>query len=93
MKQTLIILISIILLSSPLFCQEAGVFFLWQTSSGEKIWRTFGDDELHRKYKGEFGENEEEHAVVEGLLVLSGNFSIQPDTLSRQVFSYLLEHR
>jgi len=33
-KHLLLILISIFLLSSPLFGQETGVLYLWDTSSG-----------------------------------------------------------
>ena len=52
MKHLLIIL-SILLLSSPLFSLKTDVLYLWETSSGEMVWRKFGDVELHLKYKGE----------------------------------------
>ena len=52
MKHLLIILISILLLSSPLFGQETGVLYLWDTSSGQ-VWKTFGDSNLVPKYEGE----------------------------------------
>ena len=51
MKHLLIIL-SILLLSSPLFGQETGVLYLYETSSGKK-WKTFGDGKVQPKYKGE----------------------------------------
>ena len=52
MKHLLILLISILLLSSPLFGQETGVLYLYETSSGKK-WKTFGDGKVQPKYKGE----------------------------------------
>ena len=53
MKYILIIL-SILLLSSPLFGQtkETGVLYPWKTSSGYG-WKTFGDGNLQPLYKGE----------------------------------------
>ena len=52
MKHSLIILISFLLLSSPVIGQETGVLYQWETSSG-KIWKSFGDDDTQPKYKGE----------------------------------------
>jgi hypothetical protein len=51
MKHLLIIL-SILLLSSPLFGQETGVLYRWETSSGLQ-WKTFGNDDVNTKYTGE----------------------------------------
>jgi len=51
MKHLLIIL-SILLLSSPVIGQETGVLYLYETSSGKK-WKTFGDGKVQPKYKGE----------------------------------------
>ena len=51
MKHLLIIL-SILLLSSPLFGQETGVLYLWDTSSGQ-VWETFRDKDTQPKYKGQ----------------------------------------
>jgi len=51
MKHLLIIL-SILLLSSPLFGQETGVLYQYETSSG-LVWKTFGDGKVQPKYKGE----------------------------------------
>ena len=51
MKHLLIIL-SILLLSSPLFGQETGVLYLWDTSSGQ-VWKTFRDKDTQPKYKGQ----------------------------------------
>ena len=48
----LLILISILLLSSPLFGQETGVLYQYETSSGIQ-WKTFGDGKVQPKYKGE----------------------------------------
>ena len=52
MKHLLIILISILLLSSPLFGQETSVLYQYETSSG-LVWKTFGDGKVQPKYKGE----------------------------------------
>ena len=48
----LLILLSIILLTSPVFGQGSGVLYLYKTSSGKK-WKTFGDGKVQPKYKGE----------------------------------------
>jgi len=50
-KHLLIILISILLLSSPLFGQETGVLYQYETSSGIQ-WKTFGDGTVQPKYEG-----------------------------------------
>jgi len=52
MKHLLILLISILLLSSPVTGQETGVLYQYETSSGIK-WKTFGDGKVQPKYKGE----------------------------------------
>ena len=56
MKHILIIL-SFLLLSSPLFGQETGVLYQYETSSGF-VWKTFGNEKLQPKYEGQitFGE-------------------------------------
>jgi len=46
------ILLSILLLSSPLFGQETGVLYQYETSSG-LVWKTFGNEKLQPKYEGE----------------------------------------
>ena len=51
MKQ-LIILLSILLLSSPVIGQETGVLYLYETSSGF-VWKSFGDKDTQHKYKGQ----------------------------------------
>ena len=51
MKHLLIIL-SIFLLSSPLFGQETGVLYLYETSSGF-VWKSFEDKDTQPKYKGQ----------------------------------------
>ena len=48
----LLILLSILLLSSPLFGQETGVLYQYETSSG-LVWKTFGNEKLQPKYEGE----------------------------------------
>jgi len=51
-RHILILLISILLLSSPVIGQETGVLYQYETSSGIQ-WKTFGDDKVQPKYKGE----------------------------------------
>ena len=51
MKHLLIIL-SILLLSSPLFGQETGVLYLYESSSGF-VWKSFEDKDIQPKYKGQ----------------------------------------
>jgi hypothetical protein len=51
-KHLLIILISILLLSSPVTGQETGVLYLYESSSGF-VLKSFGDGKVQPKYKGE----------------------------------------
>ena len=51
MKHLLIIL-SFLLLSSPVIGEETGVLYQYETSSGRQ-WKTFGDGKVQPKYKGE----------------------------------------
>ena len=46
------ILSLLLLLTSPLFGQETGVLYQYETSSGIK-WKTFGDGKVQPKYEGE----------------------------------------
>ena len=48
----ILILLSILLLSSPLFGQETGVLYQNETSSG-LVWKTFGNEKLQPKYEGQ----------------------------------------
>jgi len=52
--KNLLIILSILLLSSPLFgqSQETNVLYRWKTSSGFQ-WKTFGNGEVKPKYVGE----------------------------------------
>ena len=50
-KHTLILL-SIILLSSPVIGQETGVLYLYESSSGF-VLKSFGDGKVQPKYNGE----------------------------------------
>jgi len=52
MKHLLILLISILLLSSPVIGEETGVLYQYETSSG-LVWKTFGNEKLQPKYEGE----------------------------------------
>ena len=45
------ILLSILLLSSPVIGQETGVLYQYETSSGIK-WKTFGNEKVQPKYDG-----------------------------------------
>ena len=51
MKHLLIIL-SILLLSSPLFGQETGVLYQYETSSG-LVWKSVGSEKLQPKFEGQ----------------------------------------
>jgi hypothetical protein len=53
-KHLLLILLSILLLSSPVIGDnhKGETLYLWETPSGE-VWKGFGDKETHPKYKGE----------------------------------------
>ena len=55
----IIITLSILLLSSPLFgqSQETNVLYRWKTSSGFQ-WKTFGNGEVKPKYVGEITNGE-----------------------------------
>jgi len=64
MKHLLIILISFLLLSSPVIGQETGVLYQYDTSSGIQ-WKTFGDGKVQPKYKGEI-----KNGKMDGLGVL-----------------------
>jgi hypothetical protein len=46
----LLIIFSILLLSSPVFGQETGVLYQYETSSGIK-WKTFGDGTVQPNMK------------------------------------------
>ena len=52
MKHLLILLISILLLSSPVIGEETGVLYLNETSTGIQ-WKTFGNEKVQPKYEGE----------------------------------------
>jgi len=56
-KHSLIILISLLLLTSPVIGQETGVLYLYETSNGIK-WKTFGNEKLQPKYEGEIKNGE-----------------------------------
>ena len=48
----ILILLSIILLSSPEIGQETGVLYQYEASSGIK-WKTFGNEKVQQKYESE----------------------------------------
>ena len=48
----LLILLSILFLSSPLFGQETGVLYQYETSSG-LVWKSVGSEKLQPKYEGQ----------------------------------------
>ena len=55
----IILLLSLLLFTSPLFGQssEFGVLYLWGTSS-DLEWKTFGNNDLQPRYKGEIKNGE-----------------------------------
>jgi hypothetical protein len=57
MKHLLLILISFLLLSSPVIGQEIGVLYQYETSSGF-VLKSFGDGKVQPKYKGEITNGE-----------------------------------
>ena len=48
----LLIILTFLLLSSPLFGQETGILYQWESSYGY-VWKTFGDEQTNPKYRGE----------------------------------------
>ena len=64
--KNILILISFLLLSSPLYGDnhKGETLYVWETSSG-KEWKYFGDKETHQKYEGQV-----ENGVPNGLGVL-----------------------
>ena len=65
MKHLLIILISILLLSSPVIGDnhKGETLYRWENPSGDGyVWKGFGDKETHPKYQGEV-----ENGVPNGL--------------------------
>ena len=73
MKHLLILLISILLLSSPVIGDnhtlpvsggKGETLYEWKTSSG-KVWKYFGDNKIHTRYEGEV-----ENGVPNGLGIM-----------------------
>ena len=60
----ILLLISLLLLSSPVIGEETGVLYQYETSTGIK-WKTFGDGKVQPKYKGEI-----KNGIIYGLGVL-----------------------
>ena len=57
MKHLLIIILSLLLLSSPVIGQETGVLYQYESSSGF-VLKSFGDGKVQPKYKGEITNGE-----------------------------------
>jgi len=72
MKHLLILLISILLLSSPVIGQETGVLYQHESSSGIK-WKTFGNGKVQPKYEGEI-KNGDMWFILHGLGVITFPF-------------------
>ena len=78
MKHLLIILISILLLSSPLFGQSKETSVLYKWKSGSRwVWKSFGVDGIHTKYMGEIKNGKPDGRVLnlylmEESILLSG---------------------
>jgi hypothetical protein len=56
MRHILIIFtFSLLFLTSPLFGQsrETGILYRWDTENFDYVWKTFGDEYSHPKFKGE----------------------------------------
>ena len=64
MKNLVILISLILLLSSPVIGQETGVLYQYETSSG-LVWKSFGDGKVQPKYKGEI-----KNGKMDGLGVL-----------------------
>ena len=65
----LLIILSFLLLSSPLFGQETGVLFQYETSSGF-VLKSFGDGKVQPKYKGKI-KNWDMWFILHGLGVIT----------------------
>ena len=82
MKKLFTLLISIILVASPLLSKqkETGVLFLWDTSNGQ-VWKTFGDKNTHPKYEGEIkkGKPDGLGILYNGWYWYRGKFIFYPD--------------
>ena len=65
----LFLILSIFLLTSPLFCQETGVLYQYKISSGF-VWKTFGKGKVQPKYEGEISAG-----IPEGFGILSYPFT------------------
>ena len=71
MKHLLIIL-SFLLLSSPVIGEETGVLYQYETSTGIK-WKTLGDGKVQPKYEGEL-KNGDMWFILHGLGVITFPF-------------------
>ena len=65
----LFLILSIFLLTSPLFCQETGILYQYKISSGF-VWKTFGKGKVQPKYEGEVSAG-----IPEGFGILSYPFT------------------
>ena len=70
MKHLLIIILSFLLLSSPVIGDnhKGETLYLWETSSGGEVWKGFGDKETHSVYKGDV-----KNGVPNGLGIMIDN--------------------
>ena len=72
MKHSLIILISLLLLSSPVIgdSHKDETLYRWENSSGDGyVWKKFGDKETHSVYKGNV-----KNGKPNGLGIMTDNF-------------------
>ena len=74
MKHLLIIL-SFLLLSSPVIGEKTGILYYWERSSGD-VWKPFGDDNTHPKYEGDIknGKPDGLGILYDGYLKWDGSF-------------------
>ena len=66
MKHSLIIILSLILLSSPVIGEETGILYLYEGSSGI-LWKEFGDKETNPIYKGDIENGKPNGVGVSGV--------------------------
>ena len=86
--KNLLILLSILLLSSPVIGDNHKVVtrYLWETSSGDGyIWKGFGDKKTHQKYTGEWKNGKPNGfgimTYTNGFPIIESNVSTKPNEM------------
>ena len=80
MRFLLTTILFLLLLTIPLFGQSQKNILYWWTTSNSRIWKTFGNKEIHNQYKGDI-KNGKPHGFgvvryVNGL-IFKGNFKLE----------------